>query len=79
MVFSELFGYLHITVAIGGPFEGRERNYDVVLKIFYERIISFSPKMKNIYTWNTLRGKHLEGGRSTPLKHTTGGCSFWVS
>jgi len=31
-----------------GPFEGRVLNYDVVRKISYERLINFSPKMRNI-------------------------------
>ena len=46
-------GYLHTTVAVGGPFEGKVMNYDVVRKILFERIISFSPKMRNIYARNT--------------------------
>jgi len=43
--------YVHIAVALGGPFEGRVLNfeYDVARKILYERIINFSPKMRNSY------------------------------
>ena len=48
--------------ALGGPFEGRVLNYDVVRKIVYERIMFFSPKMKNIYARNTLRGTPEKGG-----------------
>jgi len=40
--------YLHITIVVGGPFEGRVVNYDAVRKILYERIINFSPKMRKI-------------------------------
>jgi len=49
--------HMHITFALGGPYEGRVLNYeyDVVRKILYEQIISFSPKMRNIYTRNTFR------------------------
>jgi len=45
-----------------GVFQGRVLNYeyDVVRKILYEQIVSFSPKMRNIYSGNTLRGA---GGR----------------
>jgi len=43
--------YLHIAVAPGGPFED-----DVIRKTLYERIINFSPKMRNVYARNTLRG-----------------------
>jgi len=43
--------YLHIAVALGGPFED-----DVIRKTLYERIINVSPKMRNIYARNTLRG-----------------------
>jgi len=50
---------VHITTAVGGPFESRVLNYeyDVVRKILFEGIINFSPKMKNIYARNTLRGR----------------------
>ena len=62
--------YLHVAVVIGGPFEsrvdialalegpfeGRVLNYDVVRKILYELIINNSPKIRNIYARNTLRG-----------------------
>jgi len=48
--------YLHITYVVGGPFEGRVLNYDVVWKILYERIINFSLKTRNIYARYTLRG-----------------------
>jgi len=38
--------HLHKAVAVGVPFEGSVLNceYDVVRKIFNERIINFSPK-----------------------------------
>ena len=64
--------YLHIHTAVdfGGPFEGRALNYDVVQKILYERIIIFSPKMRNIYAQNTLRGPR-QVPRLPSLKHTT--------
>jgi len=45
--------YLHNTVAVGGPFEGRVHNYDVYRKISYEWIIRFSTKMRKIYPRNT--------------------------
>jgi len=48
--------YVHITVAVIGTFEGRVLNFDVVQNILYERIMRFSPKMKNIYARNTLSG-----------------------
>jgi len=53
--------HIHIAVALGGPFEGRLLNYDVVRKILYERIIIISPKMRNIYARNTLRGAPEKG------------------
>jgi len=40
--------YLHITVVVGDPFEGRVLNYDVIGKILYEWI-SYSTKMMKIY------------------------------
>ena len=60
--------YLHIAVALGGPFAGRVLNYDVVGKISYERIITFSPKMRNIYARNTLRGARGKCLVCLPLK-----------
>jgi len=54
--FKSRVAYLHIAVALGGPFEGRVLNYDAVRKILYEWIINFSPKLRNIYARNTLRG-----------------------
>ena len=45
-----------------GPFEGRVLNYDVVREILYERIINLSPKVKNIYPQNTLKGAPEIGG-----------------
>jgi len=67
--------YLHIVVALEGPFEGRVLNYNVVRKILYERIVNFSPKMGNIYARNTLRGALKGVLRQVPrlpsLKHTT--------
>ena len=54
--FESRAAYLHMAVALGDPFEGRVLNYDVVRKILYERIINFSPKMRNIYAQNTLMG-----------------------
>jgi len=65
--FKSRVAYLHLAVALAGPFEGRVLNC-VVRKILYERKINFSPKMRNIYTRNTLR-EPLHGGpeASAPL------------
>jgi len=46
---------LHIAVALGGPFEGRVLNYDVVRKMLYKRIIIFHQNEEY------LRAKYLEG------------------
>jgi len=54
--FKSRVAYLHIAVALGEPFEGGVLNYGVVRKIFYERITTFSPKMRNVYVRNTLSG-----------------------
>jgi len=51
--FESRVAYLHIAAAVGAPFEGRVLNYDVVRKIIYGQIMSFSPKMRNIYAGNT--------------------------
>jgi len=40
--------YLHITVVVGDPFEGRVLNYDVIGKILYEWI-SYSTTIMKIY------------------------------
>ena len=74
--FESRVAHLHITVALEGPFEGRVLNCDVVRKIFYEPIINFSPKLRNIYAQNALRGTPKKGvprqvPRLPPLKHTT--------
>ena len=53
---------LQIAVALGSPFEGRVLNYDVVRKIIYEWITKFSPKMRNIYSRNSLRGAQKKWG-----------------
>jgi len=53
--------HLHIVVALGGHFEGKLLNYDVVRKILYERIIHFSPKRRNICTRNTFMGAPKKG------------------
>jgi len=68
--------HLHITFAVGGPFEAIVLNYDLVQKILYERITSFSPKMRKLYGRNTSKGGPEKWGprqvsRSPPLKHTT--------
>ena len=55
-LFKSRLTYVRIAAALGGPFEGRELDYDVVRKILYEWIINFSPKLRNIYARNTLRG-----------------------
>jgi len=59
--------HIHIAVALGGPFEGGVLNYDVVRKILYERVIIISPKMRNIYARNTLRGAPKQRGRGKCL------------
>jgi len=57
---------MHIAVALAGPFEDRVLNYDVVRKILYERMISFSPKMRNIYERNTLWGPEASASLTFP-------------
>jgi len=61
--FKSRVACLHIADALGGPFEGGVLNYDVVRKILYERITTFSSKMRNIYARNTLRGPLKRVGR----------------
>ena len=58
-----------LQLLLGSPlkFEGRVLNYDVVRKILYERIITFSPKMKNIYARNTFKGPLKSGAQSKCL------------
>jgi len=68
--------YLHITVSARGPFESRVLTYDLLCSTLYEWIISFSSKIRKIYTGNTSQGAPKKGGprqvpRSPPLKHTT--------
>ena len=65
--FESRVAYLHFAAALGGSFEGRVLNHDVIRKILYERIINFSPKMKNIYARNTLRGRLTRGARGKCL------------
>ena len=48
--------------------QSRLLNYDVVRKILYERIIHFSPKVRNIYARNTLRGAPEIGDPSQVLR-----------
>jgi len=51
--FENRAAYLHITVAVGGTFDCRALNHD--LKILYERVISFSTKMRKICVQNNSR------------------------
>jgi len=70
--------YLSITVSVGGGLESRALTYDL---LWDEWLISFSPKVRKIYSRNTSRGGTQKGGpkmegprqvpRSPPLKHTT--------
>ena len=60
-----------------GLFESIALTYDLLQSILYESIISFSPKLKEIYRRNTTRmAPKKRGGarqvpRLPPLKHTT--------
>ena len=45
--------YLHITVSVGGPFESGVLTYDLLCSTLYEWVISFSPKIRKIYSRNT--------------------------
>ena len=54
--------YLHITVSARGPFESRVLTYDWLCSTLYEWIISFSSKIRKIYTHNTSRGAPKKGG-----------------
>jgi len=45
--------YLHIADGVGGLFESRVLTYDQLRSILYERIISFSPKLRKSYAGNT--------------------------
>jgi len=60
--FKSRVAYLHVAVALGGPFESGVLNYDVVRKMLYERITTFLLKMRNIYARNALRGTPDRGG-----------------
>jgi len=69
--------YLHITIAIGGPFESRAfthysyyrgpfeskfLTYDMLRNILHEWIIiRFSPKLRKIYALNTSGGSEMGG------------------
>ena len=68
--------YLHLTVAVGGPFECRVLTFDLLPNILHELIIPFSPKQCGIYAQKMSRRVLTNGGwrqvpRSPPLKHTT--------
>jgi len=54
--------YLHSTVSVGGPFESRVLTYDLLCSTLYVWIISFSSKLRKIYTPNTSRGAPKKGG-----------------
>jgi len=74
--FTSRVAHLHIPVALGDTFEGGILSYDVDRKKLYERIINFSPKIRNIYARNTLSGAPEKRGtrqvlRLPSLKHTT--------
>jgi len=60
-VFESRVACLYIAVALLGPFEGTVLNFAVVRKLLYEWIINFSPKMRNIYARNTLKGAIKSG------------------
>jgi len=45
--------YLHITVSVGGAFESGVLAYDLLCSTLYEWVISFSPKLRKIYSRNT--------------------------
>jgi len=60
--FESRIVYLHTAAALGSPFEGRILNYDVVRKTLYEGVINVSPKVRNIYARNTMRGAPKMGG-----------------
>jgi len=45
--------YLHTTISVGGPFESRVLTYDLLCSTLYEWAISFSTKIKKIYSRNT--------------------------
>ena len=81
--------YLHITVAVGGPFESRVHTYDLLRSILYKWIIRFSSKMRTIYARNTIerapkRGEAEESASlasfiSTLLNPNTNLCSRYNS
>ena len=48
--------YLRSTVSVVGPFESRVLTYDQLCSTLYVWIISFSSKLRTIYTRNTSRG-----------------------
>jgi len=51
--------YLHITLSLGGPIESKALTYVLLYRTLYEWIISFSPKIRNIYApqgWLPKRG-----------------------
>jgi len=51
--------YLYIAVSEGGPFESKVLAYYLLCSTLYEWMISFSPKIRIIYTRNTSRGTSL--------------------
>jgi len=72
--------YLHITVVVGGPFKSRvaytmqlllvaplKAEYRIMMWFgkHYEWIRNFSPKMRNIYARNTLRGPLKRGSEAS--------------
>jgi len=67
--------YLHITAAVGGPFESRVLTYDLLQSIVYEWLLSFSPKMRKIYARSTSSGGLERGDEASasplPFKSAT--------
>jgi len=66
-----------------GPFESRVLTYDLLCSTLYEWIITFSSKIRKIYTRITSRGPPKRGDLRQvpclpPLKHTNGymSCTF---
>ena len=54
--------YLHSTVSVGGPFESRALTYDLLCSTLYVWIISFSSKLRKMYTHNTSWAGPQKGG-----------------
>jgi len=58
-----------ITMAVGDPFESRVFTYDLLRCVLYERIISFSPKMRKFCAQSSSKGPEASTLLASPETH----------